>query len=265
MRLSANLFRHLRRTLTSMASPRSWLPLATAVDQELVRRTPRYLLRTPRALHPVGLRRGSSDLAVFFQVFVLEEYAALGALPAVESVLDCGANVGYSAAWFLSRFPAARVVALEPDPENFAMLRQNLEPYGDRATTIRGALWSHNTRLAMRDHGYRDGREWTRQVRECAPGEPGGVDGFDMPTLLQRAGFARLSLLKIDIEGAEVVVFAAATGAWLPRVDAIAIELHEDSSFGPAEPVFRRALQGSGFRFRRSGELTICRREGATT
>ena len=34
-------------------------------------------------------------------------------------ILDCGANIGVSAGYFALEFPAARIVAVEPQPENF--------------------------------------------------------------------------------------------------------------------------------------------------
>ena len=99
-------------------------------------------------LHPPGGRAirartaGTSDLDVFGQVFSGDEYASVSDLENVSFVIDGGANVGYSAAYFLSCYPAATVVSIEPDPENAALLRRNLAPYGERSVVIEGALWS---------------------------------------------------------------------------------------------------------------------------
>jgi hypothetical protein len=78
---------------------------------------------------------------------------------------------------------------------------------------------------------------------------------------MNMAGFERVSLLKIDIEGAEAVVFNAPNLSWLDRVDNIAIELHDDSQFGMAAPIFWRAVQDRGFSFIKRGELVIGMRE----
>ena len=224
------------------------------------RRRSVFTLHPRQVRHRLAVRSHTSDLEVFAQIFIGREYDGLRDLPDVRLIVDCGANVGYSSAYFLSCFPRCEVIALEPDPGNFALLQQNLRPYGRRATAVRAGVWSHATRLALVKQPYRGGGAWTRQVEECAPGEPESIEGIDIGSLLARSGHERISLLKVDIEGAEAVVFARNCESWLRCVDAIAIELHDDSAFGSGSAVFAAAIDGQGFRLSRSSELTICRR-----
>ncbi len=175
-------------------------------------------LRPPNLLHPVLLRINSTDADVYRQVLVEEEYAAVANEDA-EVIVDCGANVGYTSAYLLSRFPEARVVAIEPFPANAEMCRRNLAPYGSRATVIEAAVWSHSTRLVL-DHA--GGNEWGVHVRAARPGEIGGIEAVDLPSL----GLNRIDILKIDIEGSEADLFADGADRWLSRVSNMAIELH---------------------------------------
>jgi FkbM family methyltransferase len=223
-------------------------------------RRARFPLTAREARYPLQCRAHTSDLKVFKQVFVERGYACLDDLADAGLVLDCGANVGYSAAYFLSRFPRADLVAVEPDPDNFALLEQNLAPYGGRARVMRAALWSHVTALVLDDEPYRDSAEWARQVRECRPGEAPGLRAVDVASLLRESGHRRISILKMDIEGAEAVVFGSGYESWIDLVDNIVIEIHDDSSFGNATAVFERALAGRGFSTSQWGELTVCRR-----
>jgi FkbM family methyltransferase len=218
-----------------------------------------YALHPRGARHPVWIRSDSSDRDVFHDIFIAGEYAGLAGLTDVRLVLDCGANVGYTAAYFLSRFPHCHVVAVEPDPGNCALLTRNLATYGDRASVLRAAIWSHPARLTLAPDRYRDGRDWARQVRLAAPDEPVDFDGVDIGSLLAASGHDRISLLKMDVEGAEAVIFAGNT-QWLDQVDAIAIELHDDSMFGRGSEIFFAAMRGQGFRIMRSGGITLCRR-----
>jgi len=221
--------------------------------------------------HPLLIRPATSDLLVFHQIFAEREYAPLGDMKAPRLIVDAGANVGYSSAYFLSRFPTAQVIALEPDPDNAEVCRRNLEPYGDRACVLMHAVWSHPTCLTILHYGaLGNGGEWAVQVMEGSldpgtlpehlhhrsdpPVPSGEVDAIDMASIIEMTDLA-IDLLKMDIEGAERLVFDDDDPTWLRRVSNIAIELH-----GPqAREVFFRALDGFSYESAESGDLTICR------
>lgn len=217
-----------------------------------------YRIRPRGIAHPLLIRRGASDIHAFKLIFVDREYACLDDLPDVRLVIDCGANVGYSAAYFLSVFPRCSVIAIEPDPRNFELLERNLAAFGERARCIRAGVWSHSTSLSLARERFREGNEWSRQVKVCEP-EQAEFAGVDIATVLANSGSERISLLKMDVEGAEAVIFSENYRSWLEKVDAIAIELHDDSTFGSGSEAFFAAIKGSHFRIINSGELTICR------
>ena len=206
--------------------------------------------------YPVWVRMRSSDLAVFSQIFIETEYDCLnvsdGAL-----IIDLGAYVGYSTAYFLTRFPRSPVIAVEPDPHNFRMLLRNLAPYGARVSAIHAGVWSHPAKLSIREIPYRDGADWTRQVQED---NDGGIDAIDITTLLKLSHHRNIGLLKMDIEGAEAIVFRDNYSHWLERVGRIAVELHDDTVFGSGTDAFYGAIKEQEFEISRSGELTICTR-----
>lgn len=222
-----------------------------------------WSLHPRRVLHPLQLRAGTSDIEVFYQIFVEQEYAVMDDFRDVGLIIDGGANVGYSAAYFLSTFASCEVIAIEPDPENAQMLRRNMAPYGERVRCLERGLWSHNARLKMADSSFRDGAHWARQVRECAADEPGGLDSVGIGELLRESGHARISVLKLDIEGAETVLFSRGYEDWIDRVDTFVIELHNDSPWGNASEAFDTAIAGRGLVLSRSGELTIAHRATA--
>ena len=218
-------------------------------------------LTARRSRFPLSARPSSTDFVVFGQTFVSEPYACLDGLQNVEFIVDCGANVGFASAYLLSSFPRASLYAIEPDPENFVILERNLAPYGAQARADRTGVWSQNAGLKIEERPYRGGGAWARQVREARPGESSDIEAIDIPTIMARAGRDRISILKIDIEGAECVLFSAPNvGDWLGKVDCIAVELHDDTHFGQCTDVFYRAIEGHGFSVTQSRELTVCRR-----
>jgi FkbM family methyltransferase len=222
---------------------------------------PVVTLTARRSRHVLYARPQSSDFTVFGQTFITQPYACLDDLSHVDFIVDAGANVGFASAFLLTQFPGAELLAIEPDAGNFDILRRNLAPYGPRARAVLAGLWSHRTQLRVEETPYRDGGAWAIQVRESAPGEASQFDAIDVPGVLAQTGRQRISILKMDIEGAECVVFSAPNaGTWLAAVDCILIELHDDTHFGTCSDVFQRAIEDQGFVVSHAGELTMCRR-----
>ncbi|MCA9054473.1 MAG: FkbM family methyltransferase [Planctomycetaceae bacterium] len=250
-------FRSLHAGLRALG-PRRWFPYARRRILERLhwgRSNSEFRLSAPDLQHTLVGRCSTSDIDVFRHVFVQCEYACVADLPNCNLILDCGANVGYSTCYFLSKYPSARVIAIEPDPENYSLLTRNVGPFGDRVQVLPVALWNAAGMLVLDDEPFRDGREWSRRVREPRARESSGIEALDMQGLLQEVGASRVSLLKMDIEGAERLVFDGPV-SWLNFIDAIAIELHDSD----CESVFLRALRAQPFDVSRYGELTICRR-----
>lgn len=223
------------------------------------RGSPGFALRSRYARHPVYCRAASSDESVFNSILKEKEYRGIDAIADADVIIDCGANIGCTSAYCLSRFPAAQLIAVEPDSDTFAVLQRNLAPYGSRATAVHAGVWSHPSHLRVATQSYRNGSHVTRQVEECIATDAGALRGMDIRTLLASTGRPRISLLKIDIEGAEAVVFGGRC-EWLDQVDHLIIELHDDSHFGPASEIFHRAIAGRGFQVTTDGLTTICRR-----
>jgi FkbM family methyltransferase len=228
---------------------------------------PPITLRSRTARHELVCRPGTSDLNSFAQVFVRREYAPLDSLSAIDLIVDCGAYIGLASAYFLSRFPSAYLIAIEPDETNFAVLEENLRPFAPRAKLLHAAIWSYSTDLVIDDVPFRDNRQWSRQVREPREGDIRTVPAFDIATILDESSFDRISLLKVDIEGAEAVVFADEQNLdWLDQVDNMVVELHDDSRFGAATEAFERAMAERSFtcsQLAGTDDMVFCRRADA--
>jgi FkbM family methyltransferase len=214
-----------------------------------------FRVYSKHARHPLRIRAKTSDIDVFRQLFVHREYRCLDGVRDADLVIDCGANVGFASAYFLSRHPGATVIAVEPDEGNFRQLQRNLAPYSTQARALHTGIWSHPTGLVMSEEPHGDNREWAYTVREARNGEKPAMWATDIGTLLAESGHERISILKIDIEGAEKVVFDAPC-PWLGKVDNLVIELHG----APCEASFFKAIQGEGFAVSTCDELTVCKR-----
>ena len=243
--------RRLRKALGWTAALR--LLLSASLDSSAPR--PRRLW-TRHARHPLLCRPSSSDPEVFRDVFRKHAFRCLNDVADPRLVIDCGANVGYVSAWLLSRFPQCKVIAIEPDPGNFNLLSQNLAYYGNRVSCVQAAVWPRQAALRIADAPYRDGREWAVQIRECVGGELPNVPAIDIQTLFANSGESRISILKIDIEAGERILFAENYQSWIDRVDNLVIELHDDE----CSAIFHHAIAGLPLDITRCGELTVCKR-----
>jgi FkbM family methyltransferase len=203
--------------------------------------------------HPIWMRYQSSDPKVLLQIFVEEEYACLKSIENAKLIVDCGANVGYSSFYFLERYPDAHVIAIEPDDDNFRMLEKNLAPYQGRVHLIKAGVWSDKVGLVICRGDYRDGRSWAIQVRESKPGETPDLLAVDLSTVLQESGFSAIDLLKMDIEGAEAVVFSKNHEGWLEKVNNMVIEVHGVE----CEKILLNAVSRYHYEISSSGELTV--------
>lgn len=129
-------------------------------------------------------------------------------------VVDAGAHVGlYS---LMMSQQAERVVSLEADPVNFRILDLNTFRSGaSNVTALNSALWSESGSISFARTGFTEGGA----VR---PGGDTTVSAITLDELIEQHG--PVDCLKIDIEGAEFEVFAAATR--LSEIRTIVGELH---------------------------------------
>jgi FkbM family methyltransferase len=186
------------------------------------------------------LRCHSTDLYVFSQIFQWRQYDLdLPVGTPIRLIVDAGAYTGLSTIFFSERFPKARIIAIEPDAENFALLLRNIAGRPN-ITAVNAALWYESADLAL--EAGRDQGAWSLRAR-MADGDEPCVPAITMSDLIAtHCGDAAIDLLKLDIEGAECELLARST-AWMPRVQAIAAELHPDLAPDVVE-VFAKATRG---------------------
>lgn len=190
----------------------------------------------------IYLRSSSSDIEVFEQVFIANEFDIALDSPAL--IVDGGANCGLSAVYFATRFPTSKILAVEPSAENCAICRRNTA--GLDVEVIQTAIWSSSTRLKIENP---TDQAWSFHCVEAAEDDPNGFAAVDMQSLLSGR---RCDLVKLDIEGAEVEIFRHPD--WLKDVSAIVVEIHSEEADG----LIRTACHG--WDIRRSGEKFLLTR-----
>ena len=190
----------------------------------------------------IGVRAGTSDLNVARAIFVDAVYLPPGMEIAEDAtVLDVGANIGCFTLQAARLARRGRVLAWEPEPGNFEMLRSNLERNGlAHATAFPEAMSDAEGETALRLS------DATGNTTMHSLYGSGARSVSVRTTTLARAmeGIDRVDYLKLDCEGAEPRILAGAPDELLRRVRRIAVEVNRPDEM--AAPLAR--LESLGFR-----------------
>jgi FkbM family methyltransferase len=183
----------------------------------------------------VHLRPKSSDIPTFIEIFIDEEYDfKVPFTPTV--IVDGGANIGLSTLYFKNKFPASRVISIEPDAKNFEMLTKNAGHFKD-VTLINGALWHSKSVVSVSDK-YHMG-EWGMVTEEVDGSTSHDViSTVTIDEIMERHNLNHIDILKLDIETAEKELFSCNFSNWLQKTKIVVIELHDWVSKGCSKPFF---------------------------
>jgi FkbM family methyltransferase len=164
-----------------------------------------------------------ADISTIQEVFWLEEYKLPANFPTPATILDLGANTGFTAVYFSVKYPQAKIVAVEPDPQTFKCLLKNTSAHPN-ITAINCAVGptageinfyvnkksSISSSLIDRGEGY----------------EAVTVKALPLSEIIERYFDGKLGLLKFDIEGFEWAMFND-LGEW-PHFQNFIGEFHQD-------------------------------------
>lgn len=176
---------------------------------------------------PFFLRVPSSDVPIFDQIFIKQEYDFDFKI-APRIIVDAGANIGLASIYFANKFPKAKIIAIEPEGSNLNTLRINTTAYTN-IIPIHKALWNENTVINLIDLGF--GKSgFVTQAKNNTKEKHGKivheVQGITIDAMMEEQKIDHIDILKIDIEGAEREVFKNSS-SWITKVDTLIVELHE--------------------------------------
>lgn len=162
------------------------------------------------------------EVEVVNEVFCEQQYRVDG-LDRTDLILDLGSNVGASIAYFRARYPRARIIGLEPDPNAYQRLKAsvstlaNVEVYPWAIADIAGSSRFHSAP-----------QSWESAILPTDAPADGSIDveTISLPGLMERLDIFHVDLVKMDVEGAEWLVFSDPSA--FARCDAIVGELHFD-------------------------------------
>jgi FkbM family methyltransferase len=168
--------------------------------------------------------------------------------PCGGTVLDIGANIGFFTLKFAKWVgPAGKVIAVEPDEENFHSLRCALRRSGLEARVVAiqavaaekpGRLRLERNVLNPSDH-------------KIAVGSAGiEVPAVSIDALIEGGAFPAVSLIKIDVQGAELMVLAGAKRTLAAHWPALYVEIDDRalSHYGSSRESVLAFVENLGYR-----------------
>jgi FkbM family methyltransferase len=198
-------------------------------------------LRLKDLEYPLFMRTIRADMQSFVNAFIDPYLEKKPFMNDTAYVIDAGANIGYTAILFANWWPKAKIISIEPDPENYQLALKNTKAYSN-VIVVLGSVWNKDMKLKI-EAGQEDGFV----VREIKDG--GSVDdqnltkGISIDQLMKTYNMPRIDFLKMNIEGSEKEVFSENYTQWLPKTKAMLIELHDGKNKGCARAVFNATNQ----------------------
>lgn len=136
-------------------------------------------------------------------------------------IIDAGANIGAASISFLNSYHQSRLLSIEPEKGNVAILELNLKSHN--ASLIYGAIASESGTMFLHDPGSGDwGFRVSRYESEYA------VKAYSINDLLNEMIIDKDMpfICKIDIEGGEQDLFSKNI-EWVYKFPVIIIEIHD--------------------------------------
>jgi FkbM family methyltransferase len=220
--------------------------------------------------HPVYGRAHTSDFLVINAVFGSQEFSFLDDIQgfAPRFIVDLGANIGASVAYFASKFPDATIVALEPSHTNLAVASLNTHPYTN-VHLLHGAIWDKETHVHIDRQRTLSG-EWGFRTFDVQGG--GGqnwhhtqvplhslIPAYTMESIVTRFKIEQIDLLKVDVECSEYRMFKdSASSKWLEKVGCMTMEVHYKCDAGNDAKYISAAAEQAGMKWlKKVGELDM--------
>ena len=181
---------------------------------------PRFSIGTTKIFgKPFKYHESGSFVVTYEEIFSSEIYK-FKPTKGKNIILDCGANMGLSMLYFSLNYPDHTTYAFEPEPEIFAILKENVETFQLKNVKIfQQAVWDKVDVLEF----YTDKGMGGRVLSSYENQKPKKIESVRLRDYLND----KVDFLKIDIEGAETVVIRDCK-VKLSGVGSIFFEYHND-------------------------------------
>lgn len=160
------------------------------------------------------------DVPLIFEIFQNKIYNIKRVTQNRGHIIDLGANIGLTSLYFSGVYGSTNpIISVEPSRQNNKLLELNLDLY-THITTIPTAVSNTDGVASF----YDDGLGYNSKLDDSGDSTY-EISTISMATLISNQNIEEIEVLKIDIEGAEEVLFEGDID-WLRIVKNVIIEIH---------------------------------------
>ena len=169
--------------------------------------------------------RDDADKSVVNEIFYFREYRSAEALiVAAKTAIDVGAHIGVWSAYASALNPSLKVLALEPDPDNFSALRRtvsvnklsNVKIFQEALAAASGLRRLSKESDSINHHLLPEDSDEGRQVKVLS-----------LANFLSDNNVAYVDVVKLDIEGGEYELLESWDDKDFALIGAIIMEYHQ--------------------------------------
>ena len=187
--------------------------------------------------YPIRIVDSASFLFQYNEIFIRKIYA-FNSNAVAPFIIDGGSNIGLAIIYWKQLFPNSEIIGFEPDKYIFEALDFNIKSLKFKdVSVINKGLWNDDTELFFDSDGSDGGRISNKTSNTK-------IEVTGLKKYLNR----KIDFLKLDIEGAEVVVLSDCANH-LQNVANLFIEYHSFENQLQQLDKLLKILTESGFRY----------------
>ena len=185
--------------------------------------------------NPIHFEVPDSLYQVFKEIFMEDFYEAdklMAKLPSNPTIVDVGANAGFFNVLLFSKLKSARVFAYEPLPSNIKLFKKTIDrnPAMKNIQLIQAAVTGLPTESIEL---FTEDTEDNTVVSSVFAGfnklnqKTISVPAQSLTSIIEKNGFEKVDLLKLDCEGSEYDIIYNTDAAVLKKVNMMVVEVHQ--------------------------------------
>jgi len=199
--------------------------------------------------YQVLVRRNTWDENATARIITNQDYTPTGhEIQPTDTVIDIGANIGCFALVAAELASKGRVIAFEPNLDNFNLLTRNIELNGFANVIVERSAVSGTPGTLKLFRGTQSPLHTTIPSRLDDSAEAEEVPATTLQQIMDKYKVERCGFLKMNCEGAEYAILYNTPPEYLRRIDRITLEYHATEEKERVSRELARFLTQQGFK-----------------